>query len=149
MVYAVRFLKISRRLSILFILIEKPLVLLLLMLALLCCIYLIFCLTAHNLWGAEQKSFRTMTMTVMNNFQLFALKADGIVGTTNDLYENKAFWGIIFLISYILLIEFSFMNIFTSIFFERQRITNQLERTLYMKFPHVRNTKSKPSFIYF
>jgi hypothetical protein len=133
----------NRKLSMILILVEKPLYLITCLILLLGLIFFIMALAAHHLWGSQIEQFRTLQLTLISMMSLFSLHSTGMVDDIYDLYKFKALWGFFFIIFYIIFLQFSYMNIFTAIYFELQRVNIANEEALMNKH---KKLLSKESF---
>ena len=59
----------------------------------------------------------------------------------SSLYYFNQWWTFFFLMLYVPFLQYVFMNTFTSIFFEEQRLFSLYEDAIYHKFPHLRRTR--------
>lgn len=73
-------------------------------------------------------------------FATFSLHANDMIPKIHELYRFNEWWSFFFLILYVLFLQFTFMNLFTSIFFEEQRLFTIYEDAIYTKYPHLRRT---------
>lgn len=55
-------------------------------------------------------------------FTMFTLHSNTVIGDISTLYLFNETWTFFFMLIYIVFLQYVFMNVFTSIFFEEHRI---------------------------
>eukprot|EP00347_Sterkiella_histriomuscorum_P017713 403348280 len=82
-----------------------------------------------------------ITVAYYSMFSMFTLHSNQVVDDAYTLYIYRHFWTFVFITIYIVFIQYTFMNIFTSIFFEEQRVIAMFEEVIYQKYEHLRRKK--------
>jgi hypothetical protein len=98
---------------------ERPLILIFGLMLLLLMIIVILGLTAHQLWGGDIKEFRTLSSSYYTMYSLFELHSVNAIDNIYSLYKFRGFWGYFYLIFYIVILDYTFMNLFAAIVFEQ------------------------------
>lgn len=76
-------------------------------------------------------------------FSIFSLYSNEIIADPYDLYHYKSYWGLIFIVLYVVIINYSYMNIFTAFIFEESRQIAKIEESFYSYNKHLRRTGIK------
>jgi hypothetical protein len=118
----VKFSRISRKLSILYQVLERPLAYLFMLLLAMCLIYSLLGFVAMQMWGPFHYSFRKINTAFYTMFTMFTLHSNSVIGDISTLYLFNETWTFFFMLLYIVFLQYVFMNVFTSIFFEEHRI---------------------------
>ncbi|CDW75034.1 UNKNOWN [Stylonychia lemnae] len=137
----IKFNRVSRRLSQLYNMIEKPLFTLFMLMIMLVIIYSLLGYCAEQIWGVDFYEFRSINTAYYSMFSMFSLHSNQILPKVEKLYINREFWSFVFIIIYIVFMQYTFMNVFTSIFFEEQRVVSMYEEAIYKKYENLRRKK--------
>ena len=75
-------------------------------------------------------------------FSIFTLHSQTVIADPMLLFHNEnQFWAFFFVAIYVIFLQYTFMNLFTAIFFEEQRVFAMFEETIYLKYEHIRRKR--------
>lgn len=115
-----KFSRLSPQLATLYHILETPLVLVTMLLIVLCFIYSLLSFTAMQLWGAQVPQFRSLRFSFQSLFSMLTLHSPDL--DMSLLYRFNNCWPLLFMVLYLVFLQHTFMNIFTSIFLEEYRL---------------------------
>lgn len=141
----IKFSRLSRKLSLFYRILEKPLPLVFCLLLFMGFVFCLFSFSAMHIWGVHNSEFRRLNKSIYTLFSLFTLHSDQIfdvIHGLHPLYRFNEWWTLFMLLTYTIILQYTFMNQFTAIFFEEHRIASIYEDTIAKKYRHL-NDKSR------
>lgn len=125
----IKFTRISRKLSVLYSVVERPLIYVGILLMSMCFIFTMLAFAAMQIWGPYVSQFRRLRSSFYTMFTMFTLHSNQILPDISVLYVWNEWWAFFFMMLYIFFLQYMFMNLFTGIFFEEHRFAMMHEDT--------------------
>ncbi len=139
----IKFTRLSRKLSLFYRILEKPLPLVLCLLIFLGFVFTLISFAAMHIWGVHNSEFRRLNKALYTLFTIFTLHSDQIfdvIHGLHPLYRFNEWWTLFILLIYTIVLQYTFMNLFTAVFFEEHRIATIYEETIARKYRHLNIT---------
>ena len=141
----IKFTRLSRKLSLFYRLLEKPLPQVAFLLVFLGFVYCMLAFAGMNIWGINNSEFRRLNVALYTLFTLITLHSDqifNVITGIHPLFRFNEWWVMFIILLYMIILQYTFMNLFTAIFFEEHRIATLYEETIARKYRKL-NDKTK------